>query len=471
MGCLVVFKLLTLFIYLLFSTVALASVKPIHWGTDEWPGVTTSDGTGMYHELINEIFPPESYQLSVSYFPWQRVLQSLDEQHIDMTGGLPERNKYYQSAQPVLSQRIVLVIAKEKAAAFDVDNLQQYRGSWRKGYKQDIVHHVIPPPVVGTYVDQAKQALSLIRAEKVDYYIDIEDVISRELDPDNQLFEVIQVGYFNLYWSFAHNDKGMELKHQFDQKWALLMDSGYVKRLYKKYNASFPQQRKKLLCGMSDGYPPYQYKDRRIGATGFDADVFRELLKSTKQESELLQTSWDDVVPALFYGNSVDCVLGMEVTETRKAMFDFTIPYYQRKTALFTLANNTEINSVSDLVGHKITGDKQSSLEAMLKQENLYDSIRIKHTRSKEESFRLLKSGKFIAMIAPKEVGLYLANKYNTPIRIVHEMEQGTPVAIAVKKGNTNLINMFNDLLLKAKSKKRIEALYMNWFGHGLLIE
>ena len=448
-----------------------AQVTNVHWGTDEWPGVTTSDGTGMYHELIREIFPAENYNLRVSYFPWQRVLQNLKEETIDMTGGMPERDMYYQSAQPVLSQRIVLVISKEKADTFDIDNLQNYRGSWRKGYKQEIVHHVIPPPVVGTYVERAKQALSFIEANKVDYYVDIEDVINREMKPNSNAFKIIQVGYFNLYWTFAHNDLGMELKHQFDQRWSHLLNTGFIKKLYSRYGASVPQQRKRILCGLSDGYPPYQFIDRRKGTTGFDVDVFKELLKSTRQESELLQAHWDDIVPALLYGKEVDCVLGMEMTETRKAMFDFSIPYYQRKTAVFTLASNTELNELEDLVGKKITGDKQSSFEELLKAKQLIDLIRIKHTDSKEESFKLLKAGKFVAMVAPKEVGLYLAKKHNTKVRIMFEMQQATPVAIAVKKGNTNLIGMFNALLQKAQAENRIIELYMHWFGQPLLTE
>lgn len=240
-------KLLSRCIYLILFLVPcflFASFKNVHWGTDEWLEVTNSDGTGLYHELIGEIFTSEGYKLEVSYFPWQRVLQNLNDKKIDMTGGLPERDQYYQSNQPVLSQRIVLVIAKDKVDSFDIDKIQNYRGSWRKGYKQDIVHHVLTPPVIGTYVNQAKHALSFIEADKVDYYVDIEDVINRELKPDDDKFKVLQIGYFNLYWSFTQSEKGLELKHHFDQKWSQLMKNGFISTLYKRYDASMPQQNK-----------------------------------------------------------------------------------------------------------------------------------------------------------------------------------------------------------------------------------
>ena len=60
---------------------------------------------------------------------------------------------------------------------------------------------------------------------------------------------------------------------------------------------------------------------------------------------------------------------------------------------------------------------------------------------------RLLKSGKFSAMIAPKKVGLYLAKKLYVEVKIIAEVEPGTPVAIAVKKGNLQLLNMLESKL------------------------
>ena len=450
---------------------AIAKDKQITWGTDEWKDITNSDGSGLYHELINKIYRQQGYDLTVSYYPWQRVLHSLSQNKIDMTGGLPERQVYFQSSQPVLSQKIVLVMSKDKAADFDIDNIKQYRGSWRKGYEEDIVHRVIPPPVTGTYIEKTQQALNFILSDKVDYYVDIEDIVTREVGEQIGDFEVLQVGYFHLYWTFANNEKGMELKHQFDHMWAQLYKSGEIEQLYNKYNIKLPEPVEKLRCGLSDGYPPYQFKDSQGLSIGFDVDLFRDLMKSSKLEIELFQANWDDVVPELRFGKQLDCVLGMEITPERLEMFDFSIPYAERKTALFTLAENEHIQTVEDLVGKKITGDKQSSLEQMLKQKGLYKGFRIKYPKTKEQAFQLLLSKDYLAMVAPKEVGLYLAKKYNTPIRIVLEMTEPTQVAIAVKKGNAKLKRELDQKLQQELRRKRVQQIYQSWFNERVLPE
>ena len=48
---------------------------------------------------------------------------------------------------------------------------------------------------------------------------------------------------------------------------------------------------------------------------------------------------------------------------------------------------------------------------------NIKNKIRIKQTKSKKESMRLLKAGKLNAIIAPQEVGLYLAKKCNLTLK------------------------------------------------------
>lgn len=76
---------------------------------------------------------------------------------------------------------------------------------------------------------------------------------------------------------------------------------------------------------------------------------------------------------------------------------------------------------------------------------------------------RLLKSGKFSAMIAPKEVGLYLAKKLYVEVKIIAEVEPGTPVAIAVKKGNFQLLNMLESKLQTLIKEGEIHKLQQDW--------
>jgi ABC-type amino acid transport substrate-binding protein len=188
-------------------------------------------------------------------------------------------------------------------------------------------------------------------------------------------------------------------------------------------------------CGLSDGYPPYQFVSQDNETAGFDADVLRLVFSRLQSQIDFHQMNWDDAVALLRLTNRFDCVGGMEITPVREHLFEFTRPYYERNIVIFVLAANDQITGVEDLIGKKITGDRHSSLEQMLERQGVRDKIRIKETKTKEESMRLLKSGDSRAMMAPRAVGYYLAKQFNVKVRVLIESDRPSPVAIAVRKG------------------------------------
>lgn len=188
------------------------------------------------------------------------------------------------------------------------------------------------------------------------------------------------------------------------------------------------------VCGVSNGYPPYQYQSAEGETVGFDADVLRLVFAELKNTVSFEQMNWVDVMATLKFTDKLDCVGGMEINDSRQKHYRFTQPYYSRKIVLFTLADNDEIHQPEDLVGKRITGDRDSSFESLLQKRGLKQRVRIKQADSKDASMKLLKNGDFDAMIAPKAVGLHLAKQLNVKVKIVFESNEQSPVGIAVKK-------------------------------------
>ncbi|QBG34978.1 transporter substrate-binding domain-containing protein [Litorilituus sediminis] len=219
-----------------------------------------------------------------------------------------------------------------------------------------------------------------------------------------------------------------------------------------------------ITCGISDGFPPYQFKDNKM-ANGFDVQVLKLVEKQLNTKIVIKQQRWSDVVSQLRFTNKLDCIFGMEISKRREQSFLFTRPYYRRKIAIFALENNKQINSLKDLIGENITGDRHSSIEKLLQDEGLIKQIRIKETRSKEESIKLLKTGKFVAMIAPKAVGFHLAKQFDVNVKVISESPESTPVAIAVKKGNASLANQFDKALQTLLDSEQFNTLKYNWLN------
>ena len=221
-----------------------------------------------------------------------------------------------------------------------------------------------------------------------------------------------------------------------------------------------------LTCGIATGYPPYQFTENER-VTGFDADVARLIFARMGQNLTFQQAPWDTVLNELRF-NEIDLIVGMEVSEIRKRIFDFSTVYYHRQDVVFVLQQNQDIKEIDDLVNLFVAGDRHSELENLWKKQGISYNYRIISTSSKEQSMSMLQSGKISAAIMPKAVGLYLAKQRNMKIKIIEDSTPTTPVAVAVRKGNQALLAQINLALEQLQAEGEIEQLYQKWFSESL---
>ena len=223
-----------------------------------------------------------------------------------------------------------------------------------------------------------------------------------------------------------------------------------------------------FLCGIAKGYPPYQFQNANNEAIGFDVDILSMVASESGLPLKIHQDEWDNVVGTMTFTDKLHCIGGMEITPRRQQLFDFTPPYYERKIVVFALRSNQKMNALSDLIGQPVTGDDDSSIENLLLEQGVRGDIRIKRTKSKEQSMELLASGFFQAMIAPKAVGLHLAKQQGIKVKIIYQSEHVSPVAIAVPKGNPILLKTLSKGIEKLISQGEISASYQQWFSNDI---
>ncbi|WP_155323304.1 transporter substrate-binding domain-containing protein [Desulfosarcina ovata] len=216
------------------------------------------------------------------------------------------------------------------------------------------------------------------------------------------------------------------------------------------------------VCGIATGFPPYQFHSNGT-VTGFDAEVVRLIFDRLNEPFVFEQDDWDEVVNKLRFGK-IDLVTGMEINEIRKNFFDFTTAYYHRYDVVFVRKDDTATQTTEDLYNKIITGDRHSFVETYWQKKGIRNKIRIKQIKSKEQSMRLLYESKTKAAIMPKSVGLYLAKQMDFEVRILANPDPGSPVAIAVKKGNRELLTKIDTMLQELIGQGEIDRLYKKWF-------
>lgn len=217
-----------------------------------------------------------------------------------------------------------------------------------------------------------------------------------------------------------------------------------------------------VVCGVADGYPPYQYLDGDGTPQGVDVLVARLVFERMGRKLTIRADAWDDVVASLRLGR-LDCVAGMEINDRREVFFDFTTPYYERKVVVFLRADEAGVESVTDLKYQVVAGDRDSFVERSLREQGLHRQIRLVQTRSKEHSFEMLKAGTVVAAIAPLEVGLNLARQVGLDVRILDLGDTGSPVGFAVQKGDTDLLSEVDAALRELIAEGRIREILAPW--------
>lgn len=104
----------------------------------------------------------------------------------------------------------------------------------------------------------------------------------------------------------------------------------------------------KIIVGMELAYPPFETKDKDGNPAGISVEIAKEFGKSIGKEVVIENIAWDGLIPSL-QTKKVDMIISsMTITEDRKRIVDFTIPY--ANSLLGILVNkNSNINSVEDL--------------------------------------------------------------------------------------------------------------------------
>lgn len=229
----------------------------------------------------------------------------------------------------------------------------------------------------------------------------------------------------------------------------------------------------KLTVGMECNYAPFNWTDPQsndfnveIGAgeycDGYDVQIAKNIADALGRDLVIAKMDWDSLEPSLKSGSIDAIIAGMTDTKDRRENADFTTPYYQSKMAMIVLKDGKYANAktLDDFSGATVQGQLNTMYDTVI------DQIpNVNHAQPLETypyMIAALKSGTVDALTAETPVALGAAAAH--PELAVVEFEDGkgfqidlsdTAVSIAVKKGNTELLNSIQEALDKMDENTR----------------
>ena len=213
----------------------------------------------------------------------------------------------------------------------------------------------------------------------------------------------------------------------------------------------------------SGEYPPFNFRENGV-LKGFDLEIGLALAEKMGMKPNPVTNKWESIILGL-EAKKYDAIIGsMTITEERKQQVSFTKPYYRSGAAIFTMRNNTDIKSISDLKGKIIGVVKQSTYQQYAK--NYTNDVR--GYTSDIDALNDLPTGRINAVITDKFVGLPIIQKGTLDIKRVADL-QSEEIGIAVRKDDTELLQNLNNALDEIIADGSYDRISKKWFGENIL--
>lgn len=198
-----------------------------------------------------------------------------------------------------------------------------------------------------------------------------------------------------------------------------------------------------LTFGTNAEFPPFEF----VAASGvidqydgIDIAIAKQIAEENGMTAAIENMEFDSLLIALENGQIDAAIAGMTVTEERKKSADFSIPYYTA-TQVMIVKEDSDIAAAADMADKKICVVQGYTGEICVQDMGYsYEAF-----KKGTEAIMELVNGKCDVVVIDSATAQKYVND-NEGLKIVEDASafESEEYAIAVKKGNTALLDMLN---------------------------
>ena len=219
-----------------------------------------------------------------------------------------------------------------------------------------------------------------------------------------------------------------------------------------------------FTVGMECAYAPFNWTENvksdtnypidgtSFYAEGYDVQIAKKIADQLGYRLVIKAIEWDGLIPALEAGQIDAIIAGMSDTEERRVNVDFTAAYYRSTHVLVMASNSKYVNgtSLNDFSGANVVGQLETLYDSLIDQ--LTGVNHLTPLADVPTIITSIKSGRADITILEEPVakGVIETNPDLTYIKLTNGFnvsEEDVCVAIAVKKGNSDLQTKINEVL------------------------
>ncbi|BCJ87885.1 basic amino acid ABC transporter substrate-binding protein [Effusibacillus dendaii] len=225
-------------------------------------------------------------------------------------------------------------------------------------------------------------------------------------------------------------------------------------------------QAKEYVVGTDAAYAPFESETEKKEIVGFDIDLLKAVADKAGFKVKFVNTPWEGIFTALQNGERDMLISAITITDDRKKDMDFSDPYFEAKQ-LIAVSKDSKIAKFDDLKGKKVGVQTGTTGDEVVTKLLGKDSPDIKRFESTPLALKELQNGGVEAVVADNGVVInYVKNNTAQGFKMVDDPAfEKEYYGIAVKKGNTDVLNKVNDGLKKIKSDGTYDKIYEQYFG------
>ena len=211
-------------------------------------------------------------------------------------------------------------------------------------------------------------------------------------------------------------------------------------------------------CGKQDNtlkmiteatFPPYEFL-RGQEIVGIDVEICRAVAQKLGRSFQAETVDFDSVIPAVVSGKADLAAAGITITEDRKKNVDFSIPYVKTGIVVIFKKSNP-FKEPAQLKGKKIGVQSGTTSETYVLEQLKQEPERAK---SPAEAVAALKSGRVEFVIADIDPAKNCV-KGEADLAL-SDFITSEEYAIAIKKGQPELLKAINETITAAKADGRL---------------
>lgn len=223
-----------------------------------------------------------------------------------------------------------------------------------------------------------------------------------------------------------------------------------------------------LTVGSDTTYPPQEFVDTTTGqATGFDIDLISAMAADMGLKVVIQKANFNTIIDDLSAKRYDTAISALTINDERKKKADF-VPYFNAGESLLVPKGNPQkLKVVNDLCG-KAVGVQDGTVElddlnAANKGACKANPIKLTVLKDQTDVIQLLVNKRVVATYQDSPVSDYYIKQNPGHFEIGGSIVNAAAEGIAVRKGDTSMLNALQAAFNKVKADGTYDSLFAKW--------